>query len=186
MNKYDKLSIGLTILAIILSIAFIFSIPFAQRSLINILSIIGSITSPVGLTIAIIQLLKIENSSSTYQRTFAETIKSVVNNNIISRISRSFEQIKLIQHYMQLKQFPSSISHFNNLMLDLVYISTSEKATDFNEKINEFITFCATTEAEIIQEKQFTMEYVTESYSRLLEIQRFLTEIESIYNKPQK
>jgi hypothetical protein len=187
MDKKDIFSIVIVIITAFIIAILIFVLPQEQRTLINIVSIFGSVTSPSGLLIAIIQLFKIRSSAQTYQSTFNKTLEKINNNSIISAFSRSIENIKLIKNYFDMNQALKTRPNFNTLMIDLLEIKNNEKLKNWKEEVDTYIQFCALTEMEIFQ--NILSEDKTDlgdKYGKLIEIEQRLSELQSIISKPQQ
>lgn len=183
MDKRDKFSIWISIasiLAIFLTVSFL---PESDKTLINFISIIGSIASPAGVAIAIIQIFKIKSNNAT----FLKTLKIIENNSLIDIIARSIEQVRLIKEYFDMEKSPQARGNFNILRNDINEISFNEKTNEFKERLIEFATFCSLMETQLYDGSlDKSRPSLSEKYAKLTEIESVLQEIKSFIKRPEQ
>ena len=183
MDTRDKYSIGIAILSIAI-IVYILSILSPEDStLINYISIIGSITSPAGVLIAILQIFKIKSNNSV----FLNTIKVIENNAIIETITRAKQHVGLIKDNFHNARFTDSREMFDRLRIDINEITYNHNTSIFSEKLTEFISFCSVMETSIFDGSlDQTKTALSEKFLKLTELDTILQEIKSVVKRPNQ
>lgn len=183
MDKRDKISIWISVGSIILICVLLLILDAKDKTLINYVSIIGSIASSAGVAIAIIQIFKIKSNNAT----FLKTLKVIENNSLIDIIARSIEQVRLIKEYFDMEKAPQSRGNFNILRNDINEITFNSKTLDYKERLNEFISFCSIMETQLYDGTlEKSRPALSEKYSKLTELESILQEIKSVIKRPQQ
>ncbi len=183
MDKRDKLSIWIAIVCVLTIAIVIYLVPSSERTLINYISVIGSITSPAGVAIAIIQIFKIKSNNVTFLR----TLKVIENNSLIDVIARSIEQVRLIKEYLDMEKAPQSRGNFNILRNDINEITFNSKTESYRDRLSEFTSFCSLMETQLYDGSlDKSRPALSEKYSKLTELESLLQEIKSVIKRPQQ
>lgn len=183
MDKRDKLSIFIVVLSLFAICAVLFWIPDNDRTLINLISLVGSITSPAGVAIAIIQIFKIKSNNAT----FLKTLMVIENNSLIDVIARSIEQVRLIKEYFDMEKGPQARGNFNILRNDINEIIFNNKTSDYKDRLVDFASFCSLMETQLYDGSlDNSRPSLSEKYARLTEVESVLQEIKSVIKRPQQ
>jgi hypothetical protein len=125
-DKYDKYSIITLILSVITCIYLVYRGIQIKKAdddvLILSISIISSVVSIGGLIIAVLQIFKVASNTKIYKEAYDKTIEKVTNNESISLLSKSLQQLLIIKQLFEAQSEISSRNYFNNLLLDLTFL----------------------------------------------------------------
>ena len=147
LDKYDRRSI----LTLIISILFCFWLIYKSVHelkkdddlVILVFSDVSSVMSIGGLIIAVLQIFKVANNTKTYQEAYEKTMATVINNESITLLSRSLQQLSMIKHLFENKQEKSSRSYFTNLSIDLTALRSNANIYDLEKKqLTKYINYC--------------------------------------------
>lgn len=187
-DKYNLFSVGLIALGMFTSWLLLRSLSTDEFKLINIISIIGSIASVVGFSIAIIQLYKISSNTATYEHTFTRTLADIRKNETIALISRALQQVIIIKQCFEMDRLDFTRGNFNILVSDLSLLCNNSKLGDEEKKkINDYIEFCSTLETEIyLKEVSNDKNHLREKYNFLSQIQIYLISFEALVKTPNQ
>ena len=189
LDKYDRRSI----LTLIISILFCFWLIYKSVHelkkdddlVILVFSDVSSVMSIGGLIIAVLQIFKVANNTKTYQEAYEKTMATVINNESITLLSRSLQQLSMIKHLFENKQEKSSRSYFTNLSIDLTALRSNANIYDLEKKqLTKYINYCTEMDTlvyksiiDVIQNVDYSLRYqaLTEMQSLLTIIQQRIT-----------
>ena len=137
----NEFSVGLVTIGIILTLLFISKIKETDRTLINILSIIGTMASLFGLTIAFIQIVALKEISVVTQRTIHDTKDKLMLGISISDVTEAIMLVREIESYIGDQKFEIARLKLVDLREKVIQFKSSKEFTIIvqTERIKEII-----------------------------------------------
>ncbi|MEA5258970.1 hypothetical protein VB264_14335 [Arcicella aquatica] len=127
MSKLNKISLSICILAIVGAVSFISLLGKSDRTLINILSITGTLASLVGLAITYIQVKEIKSISEANKEVITETKESI---NFVLLLADSVHVshlIEEIQRYLREDKLDLALVRMKDLKKYLISFKLTER-----------------------------------------------------------
>ena len=115
MMNYRFLTISVIVIAILLTLVVLLKIPDEQVNLLNLISVIGTIASLLGLILAYIQILSIKDTAIRTREAVEESITRVNEILSISELSKGIKNIGLAQNSIKNRKY----DHAEILMKEL-------------------------------------------------------------------
>lgn len=146
MSKLNKVSLSICFLGLTLAIVFIILLKEIDRTLINILSIIGTIASLVGLGINYIQLREVKNISEANNKVIKETKESINYVLLLSDSGSVSHLIGDVQGYLREDKLELALVKMKDLKKYLISFKHLEKfkKNNSNSKISSNLTNLST------------------------------------------
>jgi hypothetical protein len=154
-----------------------------------LLTIISSVFSIGGLIIAVLQIFKVSSNTKTYKEAYDRTIKAVTSNASISLLAKCLEQSSIIKHLFESQLESDSRSYFNNLSLDLTFLTSNKDIDSLDiEKLNFYVNFCIRMDTLVYKTNIKVLENVDYSldYQTISEMQSLLISIQQKLNTPKE
>ena len=150
---------------------------------------ISSVFSISGLIIAILQIVKVSSNTSVYKIAFDNAIETVTNNECISLLSRSLQQLATIKTLFANKSEILTRTYFDTLAIDLTFVSSNKNIKiEDRERLKEFAEYCKEMDTIIYKFDKKTTKNIDFSlkYNQLSEIQTSLTSIQQKLGSPKQ
>jgi len=191
LDRYDSISIWTLIISFLFCVYLIYkTVTHLKKDddvIVFIISDVSSVFSIGGLIIAVLQIFKVSSNTKTYKEAYDKTLSVIKNNEAISLVSRSLQQLLIIKYLFENKNETSSRNYFNNLGLDLTFLKENNLDNEDKEILKEFISYCKEmdtllykTVINVNTDLDFSSKYET-----LTEIQTFLISLQQKLGVPK-
>ena len=130
MSRYNQVSITLVFIGVLLAIILVWRLPAAERNLINVTALVGSIASAFGLLIAVLQILSLKKITEATQEAVQETKDKLRRVISLSDVSRAIKLIEEIQNYASEEKYQLARLRLQDLRSLLLQFSGN---ADFGE-----------------------------------------------------
>ena len=144
LSEYANLITSvLLLIGVLLTALSIIIIKKEDRTFINILSVIGTMASIFGLSIAFIQIIALKEISVVTQRTIQLTKDKLILGLSISDVSEAIEMIREIESNIGLQKYEIAWVRIKDLKVKLIQFMTSEEFKKIvpERRIKETIDF---------------------------------------------
>ncbi len=123
----DEITIGIIILGIVLFIFITFQLELQQRTVLNLISVMGTMVSTFGFTIALMQIIAFKELSEVTQTTITETKIKLILGISISVVTEAIKLVSEIDSFIGNRKYEIARHKIIDLREKLIQSKTSDE-----------------------------------------------------------